>query len=198
MDGSCMGIWNNFCFSVTEKKNRKLLSILCFLPLTDLLKVVLFKAWLPWLCRLGTQWPRGARFMGGCHIGISRPWSCQEGFSTTASQASSSGLVPRMDAAFLRLQSSTFLRLFTGFFVMDVIWLLPSVKWTCRWHFHFFTTRDLDFAGLKFIQAQVMSTPQGLQNLPAPCVVVTVRSSFKGPDGWLSNVASGPLLRIPR
>jgi len=46
----------------------------------------------------------------------------------------------------LKLQSKTFLRLFTVFSVMDGwIWVLPSAKRNLSVVFPLFSTRDLDF-----------------------------------------------------
>lgn len=76
--------------------------------------------------------------------------------SIAAKQASL--LVARMHDASLRLLLNNFSRLFTGFSVMDGICVLRRVKRNFLIVFPFFSTRDLDFAGLKLMRVQLTSS----------------------------------------
>jgi len=81
--------------------------------------------------------------------------------------------------------------------VMDGIRVVPSAKWNSSVVFPCFSTRDLDFAGLKFMQAQVIisSRPFRIHLLPGTDVVVIVRLSMKARMGGCrtSEFVRGPL-----
>lgn len=53
-----------------------------------------------------------------------------------------------MNTMSFRLQSNTFHRFFTGFLVIDRIWVPPVVKWSLSMAFSLFNTKDLSFTGL--------------------------------------------------
>lgn len=95
---------------------------------------------------------------------------------TRVSQVSRSWLVTQMDDVSLRLQLSTFPWLFTSFSMIGC--MLPSVKQNLWEVLPFFSTRNLDFNGLKLMQAQVISSlrPFRIHLRPGTHVVVTTGS----------------------
>lgn len=77
----------------------------------------------------------------------------------------------------LRELLKTFLRLFIGFSVIDVIWTPPMEKWNLSVTFPFFTTRDQDLVGLYPIRAHLMRRSKHWRIClqPGTDAVVTVR-----------------------
>lgn len=77
--------------------------------------------------------------------------------STAISHMHSSHYVALMNALFFGAQLNILSRLLISFSLIDGIWMPSKKEANLSVTFHLFSIRDLDFAGLKPIQTQVMS-----------------------------------------
>lgn len=102
-----------------------------------------------------------------------------------------------MDSVSFSELLNTLPRLLIGFSVMDGIFVPPEEKRNWSATFPFLNTKDLDFVGLKFMHAHVMtfSRPFSSHLQPGTDVVDTVRSSINARIGgwWTPDLDRGPL-----